>query len=410
MRFKIIQMKQAKRQLVEQCGQSLVEVAMFMPILLILIVGVVEVSQLVITQNRISTAARNGARFGAQGGEDIGVRNIIMNTVTQTLDLNNGVWDIFVVRGELDSRGKLPESSFSYQHIYGSGMTGAYTTTIASSAWSELRLEIADRLSYPGTDPAGLKVVGVLILHEVESILGLDILPALVGSNTVRSFSMMRNSALATTVSQTSGCNGVYPLGVEEGIRSITQADFAGLTINYPSGVAYNDFPAHQPDRALLGEGREGYIYKMNILEPGALASQRIAWLQWNDENSGPGNSPNELLLRSLGYPGNSSDMTYGFIEPLDSTDRQMQVNDEVWRSTVSGGQFNSVRSALRNHIDAGRAVRLVLWDVDNEVATSGRVKMTGFAIFRMVAYGSDASGNFILLELIRVDDTCGQN
>jgi hypothetical protein len=56
-----------------QRGQSLVEVALFFPIFIILLAGLVEVSQLLITQNRVSSAARAGTRFASDGGEDAGI-------------------------------------------------------------------------------------------------------------------------------------------------------------------------------------------------------------------------------------------------------------------------------------------------------------------------------------------------
>lgn len=384
-----------------QIGQSLVEVALAMPVLLLIIVGLVEVSQMVITQNRISTAARNAARFGAQGGEDLGIRNITLNTVTQTLDLTSGMWDIFVVRGELDSDGDLPESNFSWQHIYGDGMTETFTTTVSSQAWEDLRQEIVDNLSYPGTDPAGLKVVGALILHDVESVLGLDILPALLGRNTIRGFSIMRNSALATTVTQSTGCTGVYPLIVDVGVRSVTEPVFESLSFTEPSPEpSYNDFPGHVPD-VELGAAGEGYIFKLDVPGPGVDmtgAAQSLGLLNWSLAQSTP------LLANSMTYPGNSSDNTFGFHEWGDATDQEMHAGDRVARSTEGMGAITSI---LNGHISVGRTLRLPLWDQagGGYVAGDNYFFISGFAIFRVRGYGS----GWILLELFRLDDSCGQ-
>ena len=54
----------------KQKGQSLVEVAITAPILIVILVGLIEVAQLAVTQNQINTAARHSARFAANGGED----------------------------------------------------------------------------------------------------------------------------------------------------------------------------------------------------------------------------------------------------------------------------------------------------------------------------------------------------
>lgn len=391
-----------KKSLAAQVGQSLVETALFMPILLIMIVGLVEVSQMVITQNRISTAARNAARFGAQGGEDLGIQYVTLNTVTQTLDLNSGVWDVFSLRGELDRDGNLPEGNFSYQHIYGEGHTQSFTATVTSEAWEDLREEIVDSLSYKGSSPGGLKFVGVLILHDIESILGLDIVPALLNRNTVRGFSIMRNSALATTVTQSEGCGSAYPLIIEQGIRSITERQFDAIDFEYPDSPTpkYNDFPGHVPERDLLGSAREGDLFLLNVIQ--GVNDQEAGLLFW-----GTGSNDHKTLVESMRYPPNS----HLYKEPQDSSDTEMHVGDEVWRSSVNHTQFQKrLLPIIENHIDTGRSLRLLLWDNDEGPAAS-QFTITGFAIFKIRAYGDDGGprGNWILLELSHLDFSCGQ-
>lgn len=386
----------------KQFGQSLVETALFMPVLLIMIVGLVEVSQMVITQNRISTAARNAARFGAQGGEDLGMQHVTLNTVTQTLDLNSGVWDVFSLRGELDSDGDLPEDNFSWQHIYGDGMTQAFTDTMTSESWEDLRQEIVDSLTYKGSSPANLKFVGVLILHDIDTILGLDVIPALVGRNTVRGFSIMRNSALATTVTESEGCGSAYPLIIEQGIRSITKEQFDAIDFEYPTSPvpSYNNFPNHVPERDLLGAAREGDLFLLNVLQ--GVNNQEAGLLFWGQ----PPNS-HATLVESMSYPPNS----HLYQEPQDSTDTEMHVGDEVWRSSVNHQQFQQqLLPVIENHIDVGRSLRLLLWDNDEGPAAS-QFTITGFAVFKIRAYGDDGGprGNWLLLELSHIDYSCGQ-
>ena len=110
-------------------GQSLAEAAMIFPILVLLVVGLVEASQLVLVQNRVSTAARSGARFGANGGEDVGILNVTLNTVTQTLPLEESEWDIWVIRGEVDENRIIQPDDFTFTHVYGFGQTTLYTQT-----------------------------------------------------------------------------------------------------------------------------------------------------------------------------------------------------------------------------------------------------------------------------------------
>lgn len=379
----------------KESGQSLVETALFLPVLILLVAGVVEVSHIAITANRVTTAARNGARFGAQGGEDIGIRNVALNTVTQTLQLAPDGWDMWVVRANTDDSGNITEDNFSATHVYGTGSTQVYSATETSAYWADIRTEIEtelglDEYSNPA-NAAGLTVVGLLIVHDIQSILGLDIIPALTGMNTVRGFAVMRNSALATTVTQSTGCTGVFPLIVDNGVRSIDE-DFyntLGLSRNY------NEYPNHQEDVELL-QGREGYLYWLQT----GTSSQNVGLLQWDPAASPP------LLNDSLEWPGNSQN----YHEPGDPDfDQTLHVGDRVQHSTES---LAAASSALNDHVSTGRTLRLPLWNGEpgggGYVGTGGddHFFVDGFAVFRIRAYSS----TWILFELFRIDESCGQS
>ena len=85
-------------------GQSLVETALFLPILIVMLAGVVEVSNLLIAQNRLVTASRMAAGFGATnyiredwtqaGGTADAMGIVALNTVTHTMALSPDLWDI----------------------------------------------------------------------------------------------------------------------------------------------------------------------------------------------------------------------------------------------------------------------------------------------------------------------------
>ncbi|MGH2537726.1 MAG: TadE/TadG family type IV pilus assembly protein, partial [Candidatus Promineifilaceae bacterium] len=97
-----------------QRGQGLVEVALFLPLLIFLLAGVVEVSNLLITQNKVTTASRLAAGYGATNLDDedrdlIVAGNWVSSTtalemgeaattaVTETLDLDPNLWDIWSI-------------------------------------------------------------------------------------------------------------------------------------------------------------------------------------------------------------------------------------------------------------------------------------------------------------------------
>ena len=85
-------------------GQSLVEVALFMPIFIFILAGVVEVGNLMNTQNRVTTASRVAAGFGASNfnrndwaNTADAMGDVALNTVTETLDLSADLWDIWSI-------------------------------------------------------------------------------------------------------------------------------------------------------------------------------------------------------------------------------------------------------------------------------------------------------------------------
>ena len=415
-------------------GQSLAETALVMPILVLLIAGVIEASNLVLVQNRISTAARSGARFGANGGEDPGILNVTLNTVTQTLSLDPNIWDIWVVRAEVDDNRQIPADQFTFTHVYGSQMTTLYTETNTVTFTNDLRLQIEAQLRLnenndPNADSSGLKVVGTYVLYEIDSILGLDVLPTLLNYRTIQGFSIMRRAAVATSIDQTEGCRGVFPIVLEQGVRTISQAEFDAIRpqFTYPTGInvpRWEDFPRQPPPgtTAPLLQGLEGYVFKFNA---GNFTSRNFDWLKWNT-NITALNGGGNLLATSLTWPGNSSDhqnrgdspnpppgswpypFTFrGFAEAGDPEDNQLHGGDFIMRDGVSGGFGGlNVEQTLRSHIDSQRVLRMVLWDANGDSAEP-RYRASGFAVFRIRGYST--SGGWLLMELYRLDLSCGQ-
>lgn len=405
-------------------GQSLVEVAITAPILIFLLVGVIEVAQLAVTQNRISTAARNSARFAANGGEDAGVREIALHTVTQTLDLTSGVWDIWSIRATVGVTGSIFVDDFDFDHIYGAGQTEDYSMTNNPGFTKKLRLKIEGDLKKDGTMTsvddlgAGLDVVGVYILHDIHSILGLNIMPNLLGYETMTGYSVMRRASLAETIVQTAGCKGVFPLTLEKTVNSVSKSDYMSLTLSYPTTKpAWESFSRQPASPTPLHSASEGTIFKLNF----GSGQGNFNWLKWNTTIVGitPPPAGASVLAASLFWPGNSSDYVdrgdspagsvRGFAEVENPSDQQMQVGDLVAQDSISGGFGGAgVASVIQDHIDNNRTLRVVLWDN----AAGGYVssptngyRIEGFAVIRLRGYGPD----WILVELFRLDSSCGQ-
>lgn len=397
-------------------GQSLVEVALFLPIFLIILAGVVEVSQLVITQNRITNASRAGTRFASNGGEDIGVVEVVLTSVTQTLSLEPDVWDIWTIHARVSEDG-ASFREWEFNHVYGITETTRANSVdqIAIQQRILSELQIDHEGNTPGNIANDLRIVGVYVIHDVESILGLDALPWLQGFHSVEELNVMR--VFASDAQQTDGCTA-FPIAVSDGIRSLTENTFPA-NFDYPSpSPTIRDFANHQEDIP-LSAAQEGYVYQVTR----GFDSGEFGWLVWNDGIPPTANT----LADSLRWPGNSADysdhgdpgttlpgfnhVVRGYAEPGDPSDLAMQVNDFVAASTSQLPDAGMVERVQEN-IDRERDLRLITWNTSAPGAgPNGQYQIARFAVFKLRGYGNAAADDeWLLLEFIRWDDSCGQN
>lgn len=414
-----------------QRGQSLVEVALFFPIFIILLAGLVEVSQLLITQNRVSSAARAGTRFGANGGQDEGMVDVALNNVTQTLQTDSGVWDLWTIRAEVneDATGF---DEWTFTHVYGISNTvrapSVSEAAIRQRVLDELR---QDEFNNNATDnngvsiAANLQIVGTYAIHDVDSILGLDAMSQLAGFSSLDALSIMRITATGQNV--TNGC-AAFPIAVHEGARSVSAPGTGSNPypnagdFDYPNNPPpYQSFSAHDDDVALR-DAQEGDVFKVQ----NGFGNGNFGWLAWNEGIAANANT----LAGSLGWPGDSTDyndhndggslnaiagwgenyVPRGYIESGDVTDQSLHVGDWVAANTGSVNS-NSVRDTIAGHIDLDRALRLIVWNNAEQQGNNGRYEITGFAIFRIIGYSlsQNNDGSWILAEFLRWDDSCGQ-
>ncbi len=207
----------------------------------------------------------------------------------------------------------------------------------------------------------------------------------------------------------TAGCSA-FPITIGELIRSVTPPGTGANPFpdandfGYPDGQdapeppEYTDFPNHIPDVPLL-QAKEGYVFLVrNGTGPG-----NFGWLLWNDVYQS-GNAA--TLSRSLTWPGDSLDYPeYGYYEPGDPTDTSLNIGDWV---TANTGAISSISPALEEHVDLGRVLRLLVWDNSSGAGSDIVYRTSRFALFRI--QGFSLAQNWLLLEFIGWDDSCGQN
>jgi len=432
--------KQKKDTLTGRRGQSLVELALFLPIFLIIIAGVVEVSQLVITQNRITDAARASSRFGANGGRSEDMATVIQGAVTDTLGWDESKWDIWIIHGMLDPAGTtfLPNTwEFTHEFGYSNTVRSADLDIDAIQAQIIEELQLDHKGQTEANIAGNLDIVGTYIIHDIESMLGFDSIPALSSINSVSELNVMR---LATASGQQStGCSA-FPIAVSSGIRAIgggnpypNLADFEypaipprfeSFTYHIENGVVLN--PEDPVPNPLPPVAKEGTLFKVS--RGGFIYGNDFGWLKWNLGITGINGSALSgdaaVLSNSLSWPGDSNDyadhtdpgapygfehIVRGYVKPGDTTAQALRKDEWV---SVSPAQLPEISDAVDKLIDSGTGVRVIMFDtVDTSFPGTGGVYFIDqFAIFRIIGYGNSNQDNeWLLLEFIRLDDSCGE-
>jgi hypothetical protein len=69
-----------------QRGQALVELALVVPVLLLLVLGIFEFGRLLNAYMTVQHAAREGARLGILGATDVEIETVVVSTAATTLD------------------------------------------------------------------------------------------------------------------------------------------------------------------------------------------------------------------------------------------------------------------------------------------------------------------------------------
>lgn len=168
-------------------GQSLVETALVLPILIIMLVGIVELSNVLNTQNKITTASRIAAGFGAANydRDDFAdttaqaMGQVALNTVTETLVINPDRWDIWSIKARTNDDGTA-FSVFTHTKVFGteSVVTVAEWNTLVSDVQSDMLASLQSVCEGGGgcDDAADIEVVASVPWYAPDPFLGLPVL------------------------------------------------------------------------------------------------------------------------------------------------------------------------------------------------------------------------------------------
>lgn len=334
----------------QQEGQSLIEIAFALPILLMMVVGIVELGFALNAYNQTINASREGARFGSLGGSDTAVSSIVEGAASYLIQYNEANSDLYVVRAELT--GTAPNcgvitDTFSCEPVWDSDVLN---TACVSGP------EILSRLEPQGIVNCDLKVVAVDLHYRSSSLLRLPLVKQLSEAVLMRSLTVMR----VETPRPLSGVCNAYPIAIH---RSLLAGKNKGDRIN-----------------DILNGTEEG----------------NFGWLRWpNDTSGGSAVALEDALTRPT---------TDEFENAEDPDDTHLSVGDWIWANT---GLSNSdgARQALDGLLNKGW-IRVVVFDQHaEEGGVKGKYHADNFAIVKLTDYSLPAQ-NKISIEFISMDST----
>lgn len=415
-------------------GQSLVETALFLPILLVLLAGLVEVSNLLVTQNRVTTASRVATGFGAANfsGDDwsnpdlwaTSIANVAMNNVTNTLELDEELWDIWVVKATLNDAGNS-YVQWNAQHAYGQN------NVVTAEQWTTRETQIQDDvLEALNNSDTGLEIVATVAYHDRQSLLGLNAFNF--GPLTeVRGLNVMRVDERAPFAS----CP-LIPIAVRFDQFSAYPTNWDGGQFNpdlYPNDpinkfpTSY-EFPSPKPvyvnnvsapnlqtntfkqnvPGVPLQHAKPGYIYWAREQEgPGGFG-----WLSWDLSNSAPDLKrsiwPGDFLERYPGGPADNGSIDTGGNGPSGDGDGVLEVGE--WLS-VPPGNMRTARTELHKYFKDGKPetpVILLVYDQTNgRGGSNAAYRIAGFVKVWIVGFQFTGNPKFMSIEFIEWADEC---
>ncbi|HID63624.1 MAG TPA: hypothetical protein EYP49_12940 [Anaerolineae bacterium] len=310
----------------EERGQSLVELAIFLPILLLILVGIVEVGHALTAYLVIANAAREGARFGAAGGKDEDITTVILTSTR--LDVTADRADIYVIRARLNAAGEVEK--WKEAHTYGDGPETSGFTAEEIKEWPG-----------GGGGPTGVGLLITVFDYDLKSLLGLPGLSVFSEMISLRAHAVMRVGGAPEVITPpTEGC-AVFPIALPA--SAVENADREDILGPFENGTEEDQF----------------------------------GWLRWQEHQA----INTAVLAAALAWPGNSQDPYKGY-----NGGQGVRVGDGVWGSNNPAGSKHLVTDILADYRDRGIYLRVIVWDGYED----GRYKVTGFAIVNPVAFADD--------------------
>lgn len=352
-----------------------------MPVLLLIVAGTVEVTNMLTLYDEVQVATREAARFASQGGPDNAVMTVVKQAVQNTpVTITDPEMNVWIARPVMSvtpsgctSTCSASWTSYTDNCIYPINGSGVGTCTNTNPVSSSKVL--TDLMVIKNDSLDQQRLVVVVIRYEAQTILNLRMFGNTNGRFPVYAYAVMRQEVSQTASNQlTAGCS-TYPIIIYDGQLTNLSEDkqftppWNGLTIPSTQGFGF------------------------------------VSW----DKNGIPATKPavtSATPVGSLPFPGNSLNGSYGY-----HSGAGVKRGDLVYSNPAAVSDATSI---LNNHKAVSgspsgkpRALRVMTYSdtpVSSGVGSIYQYTVTGFAIVRIQNF----SGSTITFSWVSWDSSCG--
>lgn len=397
-------------------GQSLVEFALTLPVLLTILAGVVEVSNILMIYNRVQVAAREGARFGAAGGDDDGVMGVVRQSSTGVLAVEDDQMRVWVMRPVIDVTAAsvwswvAPTTAASWGDstvvkcvfpTTGCAADDVVPLLSPTTVLSEIKSlgSGADARSISGT-----RFVITVVAYRSDMILNLPFW----GTNAdgtgrfpMYAYSIIRQEVEQAAITQKGDGCSAYPIALSHtrvtGANKKSENETFDVPLNDESGIkdGYR-FLSWDPNPSPLGSGAG----VSHLISPDTGTCRGSLWF--------PGSSVNCPLLSYDETPYGGADTTLhrgnSVAYNTATIDQIMAAANNPFTTSNNTGHFNSIDATSRP-----RALRIIIYNFAEGTnpwndGIAWQYKIDAFAIVRLIS----RSGNTLTFSWVKTDNSCG--
>jgi hypothetical protein len=436
-------------------GQSLVETALFLPILIVMLLGIVEVSTLLVNQNRVTTAGRIAAGYGAanfNGSNWTEIADIMgivaLNSVTDTLDLAPDLWDIWSVHAVVNADGNDFET-FNGVHVYGSELIVSQADWDASVK-AQVRDNMLAQLQTGGGNIGGLAVVVSIPYHDSSTFLNLPIWQWM-NAKTVSGLTAMRVDQpapfagcallpISVALDQPSAYPSNWPTGSNPPRHA---SDEGGPMFYFPAPGSFDNttqpvtWPTYRNKTGVIAPNLDTDTFVRNVpgvyfanAEPGYIYLAReedggtpggFGWMSWDGAGSTPAMRAS-IQLEPLPpgnfmdiYPGSYADLGRNLgpdpitAQPRITGNGNGALDKFEWVEISTGNMADLRQDIIRDYVIPQRPVTLIYYDEAYFGGNLGKwLRVRGFVTVKIIGTGlQDGNDKWILFEFLRWSTEC---